>query len=300
MKLLLIHGRSQEDKNPAVLRHKWVSSLHAGAEAVGLELPISDEDIIFPYFGDALIDLTVEEHPEHHEHEEDIAPVSLGRDHHDDFEYRCRVLNECFDEALGFDRGLGPAEPPTQDTGPLESELVQLGIGFIENLSTRFSSRSLTAAAADVSMYVRDENIQHFIESGIAQAVADQDPVEELVVVGHSLGSIIAYRMLAAGGLLADRNVTSFITIGSPLGIRAVREALHPIGHPPGVGCWFNAFDERDAVALHPLNDKFFNIEPAIENYGGVKNDTINRHGITGYLTDRVVVTRLINALAAT
>ena len=50
-------------------------------------------------------------------------------------------------------------------------------------------------------------------------------------------------------------------------------------------------------MALHPLDRRFFNVEPAIENYGGVKNETVNKHGITGYLTDRVVATRLINAL---
>ncbi len=299
MKLLLVHGRSQEDKNPAVLRHTWVTALHAGAEAVGLDLPITETDIIFPYFGDALIDLTSPEHPDHHNHAGEVAPITRAREHVNDAEFRCRVLNECFDAAgVGYDRIWEQAEPEVREAGPLSREWVQIGLGLLDRFVPSVSSFSLNLAAADVAMYLEDTIIQNFIETGIARAVSDIDLDEELVVVGHSLGSIIAYRILAVGGVLASRSVRSFITLGSPLGITAVRTALHPIAHPPNAGSWFNAYDDRDAVALHPLDERFFPVLPAIRNYGGVQNDTVNRHGISGYLSDRVVATHLINALA--
>lgn len=299
MKLLLVHGRSQEDKNPAVLRHKWVSSLYSGAEAVGLDLPISEDDIIFPYFGDALLDLTAPEHPEHHEHDGDVAPVIRAREHFEDPEFRCRVLNECFDAAgIDYDRIWELAEPEVRKAGPLSREWVQVGLGLLDRFVPSVSAFSLNLAAADVSLYLQDMAIQDYIESGISSAIADLDPAEELVVIGHSLGSIIAYRILAVGGVLSSRSIRSFVTLGSPLGITAVRTALHPIAHPPNVGDWFNAFDDRDAVALHPLNSRFFPISPAIDNYGAVANDTPNRHGISGYLTDKVVATRIINSLS--
>lgn len=300
MKLLLVHGRSQEDKNPAVLRHKWVSSLHAGAEGVGLELPISDEDIIFPYFGDALADLTSDEHPDHHDHDGDVAPITRGITHEDDIEFRCRILNDCFETAgITEDQIREYAEPEVRKAGPLSREWVQVGFGLLDQFVPPFSSRSLRFAAADVSMYLEDSTIQDFIESGIAKAVADVDPDEEWVVIGHSLGSIIAYRILSAGGAISSLAVRSFVTLGSPLGIRAVRTALEPIAHPPNVGSWFNAYDEGDAVALHPLNSRFFEVEPPIDNYSGVDNDTPNEHGISGYLTDPVVASRLVNLLSS-
>ena len=300
MKLLLVHGRSQEDKNPAVLRHKWVSSLFDGADAVGLQLPIAEEDIIFPYFGDALVDLTAPEHPAHHHHAGDVAPVTRANEHFDDPEFRCRILNECFDEAgVSYDRIWERAEPEVRKAGPLSKEWVQIGLGLLDRFVPSVSSFSLNLAAEDVSMYLQNTVIQNHIETGIARSVADIDPDEELVVIGHSLGSIIAYRILAAGGAIASRPIRAFITLGSPLGITAVRAALEPIAHPPNVGSWFNAYDDRDAVALHPLDRLFFPITPAIENYGGVANNTPNRHGITGYLTDPVIATRLINSLSA-
>ena len=54
--------------------------------------------------------------------------------------------------------------------------------------------------------------------------------------------------------------------------------------------------DERDVVALHPLDSANFNIDPAIENKTDVNNHTDNRHGITGYLDDATVAKRIRDA----
>ena len=76
-----------------------------------------------------------------------------------------------------------------------------------------------------------------------------------------------------------------------------VRETLEPIGHPPQVGSWFNAYDERDIIALNPLDDLHFPVTPPIRNFGGVQNESDNHHKIRGYLSDRVVATRIVQAL---
>jgi hypothetical protein len=47
------------------------------------------------------------------------------------------------------------------------------------------------------------------------------------------------------------------ITVGSPLGIRAVRDQFRPLRYPPVDG-WYNAFDPRDVVALYPLDGENF------------------------------------------
>ena len=47
------------------------------------------------------------------------------------------------------------------------------------------------------------------------------------VVVGHSLGSVVAYSVLRN-----DRRalkVPAFITVGSPLGVRALRDTFRPL-----------------------------------------------------------------------
>jgi hypothetical protein len=62
---------------------------------------------------------------------------------------------------------------------------------------------------------------------------------------------------------------------------------------------WFNAYDERDFVALHPLDKEHFNINPPIENKNNVDNHTPNRHGIVGYLNDVDVAKRIYDALVS-
>jgi hypothetical protein len=69
--------------------------------------------------------------------------------------------------------------------------------------------------------------------------------------------------------------------------------------HPPGIGKWFNAMDQRDVVALYPLNKKNFGIDPEVENKTNVLNHTRNRHGIAGYLDDEEVAKRIHDALTA-
>ncbi len=87
--------------------------------------------------------------------------------------------------------------------------------------------------------------------------------------------------------------------MGSPLGLASVRPFLDlPLGMPSCVqNGWFNAYDERDFVALNPLDKKFFNIQPPIENKNDVDNQTENRHGIIGYLNDAVVARKIYEAL---
>jgi hypothetical protein len=74
------------------------------------------------------------------------------------------------------------------------------------------------------------------------------------VVIGHSLGSVVAYEALCQ----QPAGVVSFITLGSPLGIRnVIFEKLTPrpsegaLGHWPGnVRYWTNIADSSDVVAL--------------------------------------------------
>jgi hypothetical protein len=92
--------------------------------------------------------------------------------------------------------------------------------------------------------------------------------------------------------------VPLFVTLGSPLGVSAIRQAMSPIEHPSCVGAWFNAMDERDVVALYPLTRERFDVDPPVVNKIDVQNHTDNRHGIGGYLDDEEVARRIHAAVA--
>jgi len=87
-----------------------------------------------------------------------------------------------------------------------------------------------------------------------------------------------------------------FVTVGSPLGVRAVRDQFRPLG-APSVGKWYNAFDKSDVVALYPLDADNFPIQPAVENNNTVRNQTDNHHGIVGYLDKPDIAKRILDAL---
>jgi hypothetical protein len=117
------------------------------------------------------------------------------------------------------------------------------------------------------------------------------------VVVGHSLGSVVSYALLRREGQAQGWDVPLYVTVGAPLGVTAIKRRLRPLSHPSCVGQWFNARDSRDVVALYPLDETNFPIDPRIENKNDVANHTSNRHSIAGYLDDKDVARRIHDAL---
>ncbi|MFE0377102.1 hypothetical protein ACFW1M_16275 [Streptomyces inhibens] len=106
-----------------------------------------------------------------------------------------------------------------------------------------------------------------------------------LVVVSHSLGTIIAYEVLMEQG----REVDLLVTVGSPLAISEVQDHLaRPPAVPAGVAAWRNASDLRDLVALdHTLRPEYAPQERVTDLL--VTNDSRNHHGISEYLAQRQV-----------
>ncbi|KIZ15090.1 alpha/beta fold hydrolase [Streptomyces natalensis] len=106
-----------------------------------------------------------------------------------------------------------------------------------------------------------------------------------LVVVGHSLGSVVAYEVLAE----LRREVQLLVTVGSPLAITEVQDRLaRPPAVPSGVLTWRNASDLRDLVALdHTLRPEYAPADRITDLL--VTNDSENHHNITQYLANRHV-----------
>ena len=154
--------------------------------------------------------------------------------------------------------------------------------------------RPSRSATRDVYQYLNNPGVRDKIEGGVRKALQRGRPT---VVVSHSLGTVVAYNLLRREGKDQGWKVPLFVTLGSPLGVEAIRSGLAPIEYPSCVGHWFNAMDERDVVALYPLTPDRFDVEPAIENKTNVQNHTENRHGIAGYLDDAEVAKRIYEAL---
>lgn len=112
---------------------------------------------------------------------------------------------------------------------------------------------------------------------------------DRVVVVGHSMGSMLAYDVL--NNVAACPPVDTLITIGSPLGITEVQQRLAgrsgELGFPAArLGRWVNIYDPRDPIAADPvLANDFTPVDgKAVEdieesNWGSW------RHTVTHYLS---------------
>ena len=171
--------------------------------------------------------------------------------------------------------------------GPLNWEWVQAILRAVDKNFGGVGQATLETLTRDVFLYSTRAGVRDAVDQIVSAALT----TEPTVVVGHSLGTLVAYSVLMRD--TRHLQIPAFITVGSPLGIRCVRDVFRPLHYPP-VGLWFNAFDPRDVVSLYPLDDQNFPVRPAVENYGGVKNSTGNRHGISGSLDDQTVAGRVI------
>lgn len=286
MKLILIHGRAQQNLDEQKLKQKWIDALADGLKKSGLMLPEKLE-IGFPYYGDLLDELTKAVVV-------DGDVVTRGAEVTDQNEktFFYELLSEVAEKNEISDADIDKNYVgDAKERGPLNWEWIQAILKTLDE-HTSIGDMSLRQFTRDVFLYLTVGGIRRTIDDFVRNEI-NSSPC---VVVGHSLGSIVGYNVLKS---LPQISANKYITVGSPLGLKSVRSKLEiPIMMPSSVKKgWYNAYDERDVVALQPLNERHFNVDPAIVNYGKVRNFTDNRHGIEGYLSDKEVALKIYEQL---
>jgi hypothetical protein len=286
IRLVFVHGRSQQGLDPVNLKATWLETLRRGAVKLNRSLP-AELDVAFPYYGDKLdefarqFDLPLTT---------DIQARGTANDEFLQFQAEIaeamRKRAGITDAEIDYEYGNNP-----RPRGPQNWEWVQAIIRTIDRYGGGTSQATIEMFMRDVFLYTTRAGVRDEIDR-IVRATVNDTPS---VVIGHSLGSVVAYNVLRTDP--RRLTVPSFVTVGSPLAIRAVRDQLRPIGFPAVAASWYNAFDTRDVVALYPLDAANFPINPAIKNYAGVQNSTPNRHGIIGYLDDADVAKHILDAL---
>lgn len=113
------------------------------------------------------------------------------------------------------------------------------GMGF----AARFVNRSL----AQVTRYFTSEEIRSAALGSVFKLIGP----ETKVLIGHSLGSVVAYE--AAN--LIKQPLPLLLTMGSPLGLATIvyqRLRPQPPGFPSNVRWWVNVADRDDFIATEP------------------------------------------------
>lgn len=119
----------------------------------------------------------------------------------------------------------------------------------------------------------------------------------EVVIVTHSLGSVVAFHLLRELERASHNvHVPLLITMGSPLGVEAVKRYVDlPHRQPANVSCWINYYDRGDPVTLGKSLAAEFAKD--IVDDGSINNQTDNAHSIEGYLNQKAIQSRLADAL---
>jgi pimeloyl-ACP methyl ester carboxylesterase len=145
------------------------------------------------------------------------------------------------------------------------------------------SDSLLIADLKQVRRYFEEPDLRHAVRDRVTELL-DSDTQ---VVIGHSMGSIVAYEALAHDPHPTWR-IGAFVTLGSPLGIRHVTfDRLTPAPcegrgvWPKPVQRWHNIADAGDIVAL--VRDLRTRFGPNVRDHR--VHNGVTMHDMKAYLT---------------
>jgi hypothetical protein len=136
------------------------------------------------------------------------------------------------------------------------TEIVGTGVDFLDVHTgvTKVGDFVLERELQDLAAYYADAEFRETVRGRLTDKLK-QYRGSRIMLIGHSMGSIIAYDVLR----LLGRNdpqftVDHFVSIGSPLGMPHVKYKISQekdlVRTPSIVGRWTNFADRRDVVAI--------------------------------------------------
>ncbi|MGF6874163.1 hypothetical protein [Paraburkholderia sp. MM5477-R1] len=294
MKVVFVHGRAQENKDAADLADSWKRAAVNGFAAAGLP-PLAQLDVALPYYGDLLFNLTEEEGREAFRTlvdrgAEASAPSAEEQQFTQDLVFEIAQRKGISLESIALE-----AKEPIVDRAVQNWKAVLAALRLLDRVPG-VGQTSIELFTRDVWYYLTRKGVRLQVNAAVDGAIPRDQPC---VIVSHSLGTIVAYNLLINRPQRA--NVKAFITIGSPLGIKAIYSRLPsdvgPRRAPEGVDLWFNARDPEDAIALYEISPEVYKGAPVVRNYSGAQNTSDNQHGIVEYLGDKVISQAIYTAV---
>jgi hypothetical protein len=207
----------------------------------------------------------------------------------------------------------GPSEKDVKEANTTHYKLTRILYQVVDYFPflLKFMSAVLQSTANEINRYFKNENN---IACGVREKLKDQlrpilEKGEKVLLIGHSLGSVIAYDTLWELSHLENLpgKVDMFLTIGSPLGMNYVQRRLEGNKYtavkkyPNNINHWVNISAEGDITALDRVfSDDFAEmielklidrIEDHCEGiYNFFRNEKgLNTHRSYGYLVNPAV-----------
>jgi hypothetical protein len=271
-----VHGIGQQQLGRRQLLQSWLPALADGME-MAFGGPILDPPFDLAFYGNVFL-------PSSPSRSETKGPT--GPEAHDAFAELSHVeVDELLDAA-------GQALTP-QEIAAAEADAPTKGLArtpkplqaVLRALDRKFGAPAgvlYLGTLRQVRRYLADRAVKSAVDGIVDRAV----PGACRVLVGHSLGSVVAAEFLRRH---PEHTIELFLTVGSPLGLRMVQSRLpvpfygadQPAGIPAGTTAWVNVRDPRDPVTCAgPLGRRWPGIVDRV-----VDNGRKEPHSVWRYLS---------------
>lgn len=290
MRMILIHGISQEGKSEEKIRDEWLEPMRAAFSKIGHDPLGKLTRIEAAFYGDLL-----------HENSSPwlkAETLAMGaEDAGDDFDEFAVEALESMASVIGVTR-TDIEEEASETTVPMgkgpHKKWLKAIVRTLEKVSPLKGTIALRALG-QAHAYIRNQYVHDLVNEKVRPLFDDNEPA---IIVSHSLGTIVSYAILREFARSNHpRQSPLWLTLGSPLGIDVVRRGFSkPRVRPADVARWVNAADPEDFVALRSALDAS-TFGPGIENISDVENGNENPHSIVGYLSDARVAKTIAEAI---
>ena len=280
-----VHGVAQQLKGPETLAKDWLPALRDGVTAAGGK--IEDGALVCAFYGGL------------------FRPSGSVRAA-GDCAYRSTDVSdsEDIDLLLAWWEAAAASEPkrvshPDADVRLSTPRSVQAALRALSRSSffSGLTERALIGSLKQVRRYIGEPDIRDAAQSAVNDAVTP----ETTLLLAHSLGTVVAYEALHRYAEAPNwQNLSTLITMGSPIGIRnLIFDQLEPspvngMGRwPGGITRWINISDDGDVVALDKQLDHLFHgdiVDIRIHNLS-------KAHDVTPYLTAKATGAAIADAL---
>jgi hypothetical protein len=276
-RVVVVHGVGQQNEGELTLHSKLFAALEQGVVRAGGS--VDPGDVVFASYGQCFRPAAEVLSPVPYFDERDVADG-----------YESELLLALWERAARVDSRVIPPQAEVLARSPVWASRALAALSRSRFLAG-VGDRLLIGDLKQVHRYFSEAELRSSIRDIVARAITD----DTRVLIGHSLGSVVAYEVLC---MLPGAPVTALVTLGSPLGLpRLVFDRLEPTpGYwPPRILTWTNIADSGDLVAA---------VEDLRPLFGdGIRQIRVSNgsqaHDMRPYLTERLTGAAIVEGLHA-
>ncbi|MFG0675671.1 hypothetical protein [Delftia sp. WSY_7] len=294
MRLVLVHGINNEKSTVQEIQARWMTALNAGWESLGLT-PSQAFTVDTAYYADVLAQASTQ----------GTAVVEMGGGQVSSglaIEFLRAYAEEAGITEEELQAAAAQAGVPLQAVAqgvPHEGWVIAFA-NVLERLLPTKGKYVAKLFLKQASVYIGDPALTAKIDALVKKQVFEgkSDPA---IIIGHSLGSVVSYRLLASEPL-ANRVCPLFVTLGSPLSVAIFRPILPKRGMlpTPPIGRWINGRNKEDFITLGKAIVKKSIGFDGVEDITDVIDNKDNRHDIEAYLRSPKIAQAIYDAIHAT